>query len=67
MLEGKRLIVSVSKWDSGSMFPEATISRVIGEAGEHETEIECILETHGLASSMRPFTASQLNCLPVLP
>lgn len=45
---GAKVVARLIKWTKGMKSPNAEIIRVIGNAGEHETEIHSILESYSL-------------------
>ena len=46
--DGQKVIARITKWKDDAKNPNAEIIRIIGDAGEHETEIHSILEAHSL-------------------
>jgi len=46
--DGQKVIAKLTHWKDESKNPNGEILRVIGDAGEHETEIHSILEEYGL-------------------
>jgi ribonuclease R/exosome complex exonuclease DIS3/RRP44 len=46
--EGQKVIASITEWKEGAKNPNGEVIRIIGNAGEHETEIHSILEEYGL-------------------
>lgn len=46
--DGQKVIASITEWKEGSKNPNGEIIRILGDAGEHETEIHSILEEYGL-------------------
>lgn len=49
--DGQKVIARITEWKDESRNPNAEIIRVLGDAGEHETEIHSILEEYGLPYS----------------
>lgn len=47
-VDGQKVVAKITSWKQNSKNPNAEIIRVIGDAGEHETEIHSILEEYGL-------------------
>lgn len=43
---GKRLLVRIIAWEEDSMYPEVHVLKVLGSAGDLETEKKCILHRH---------------------
>lgn len=46
--DGQKVVARLGKWKDDSKNPNGEIIRIIGDAGEHETEIHSILEEYGL-------------------
>lgn len=46
--DGQKVVVRLIEWKEKSKNPNGEVIRVIGDAGEHETEIHSILEEYGL-------------------
>jgi ribonuclease R len=46
--DGQKVIASITEWKEGSKNPNGEVIRILGDAGEHETEIHSILEEYGL-------------------
>lgn len=46
--DGQKVIARLTEWKDDAKNPNGEILRVIGDAGEHETEIHSILEEYGL-------------------
>jgi ribonuclease R/exosome complex exonuclease DIS3/RRP44 len=46
--DGQKVIARITEWKEDAKNPNGEILRVIGNAGEHETEIHSILEEYGL-------------------
>ena len=45
---GKRLLVRVIGWKDDDLFPHVHVIKALGEMGDVETEISCILNRHGI-------------------
>ena len=45
---GQKVVARLGEWKDGAKNPNGEIIRIIGDAGEHETEIHAILEEYGL-------------------
>lgn len=61
-LEGKRIIVRIDKWETGSYFPQGKFVKVVGEDGATKSETAVILHEYNVDT--RPFTQKVLACLP---
>jgi ribonuclease R len=46
--DGQKVIARITEWKDDASNPNAEIIRILGDAGEHETEIHSILEEYGL-------------------
>ncbi len=46
--DGQKVIASITEWKEGAKNPNGEVIRILGDAGEHETEIHSILEEYGL-------------------
>lgn len=46
--DGQKVIARMTGWKDKARTPDAEIIRVLGDSGEHETEIHSILEEYGL-------------------
>ena len=46
--DGQKVVARLVEWKDDTKNPNGEIIRVIGDAGEHETEIHSILEEYGL-------------------
>jgi ribonuclease R len=46
--DGQKVVAKLTKWKDDAKNPNGEIVRIIGDAGEHETEIHSILEEYGL-------------------
>jgi ribonuclease R len=46
--DGQKVIVRMTDWKDGAKNPNGEVIRILGNAGEHETEIHSILEEYGL-------------------
>jgi ribonuclease R/exosome complex exonuclease DIS3/RRP44 len=46
--DGQKVVARLAEWKDDAKNPNGEIIRVIGDAGEHETEIHSILEEYGL-------------------
>lgn len=46
--EGQKVIARITEWKEGAKNPNGEIIRILGDSGEHETEIHSILEEYGL-------------------
>ncbi|KAG9260850.1 DIS3-like exonuclease 1 isoform X1 [Astyanax mexicanus] len=62
-LQDHRVIVRVDSWDSTSLYPNGHTVRVLGKAGELETEIQTILIENSI--HVPAFSEAQLREMPV--
>ena len=63
-LLNKRILVEVDGWDIGSSYPKGHVVKIMGDIGNLETEISCLLIEHGI--DLPPFSKSALACLPTV-
>lgn len=61
-LLGQRLIVTMDKWDRGSLHPVGHVVKEIGAAGDKEAETEVLLVENGIPT--RKFSEAAMACLP---
>ncbi|KAG0266938.1 exosome catalytic subunit dis3 [Actinomortierella ambigua] len=61
-LIGRRIIVAIDMWPKTSMYPLGHFVRVLGDAGDKETETEVLLLEHGVP--FQEFTPKVLSFLP---
>lgn len=59
LLKDHRLIVRVDSWESTSLYPNGHSVRVLGKAGEVETEIQTILVENCI--HVPPFSEAQVS------
>ncbi|XP_048418764.1 DIS3-like exonuclease 1 isoform X3 [Stegostoma tigrinum] len=62
-LQNCRIIVRIDSWDSTSLYPNGHFVKVLGRAGDLETEIAAILVENSISFS--PFSEAQLREMPV--
>uniref|UniRef100_A0A674AU85 DIS3-like exonuclease 1 n=1 Tax=Salmo trutta TaxID=8032 RepID=A0A674AU85_SALTR len=62
-LQDHRVIVRLDSWDSTSLYPNGHSVRVLGRAGELETEVQTILIENCI--HVPPFSEAQLGEMPV--
>lgn len=51
---GQKVLIEFDKWDKGTANPNAKVIEVLGNAGEHETEINAIMAQFGLPMTFSP-------------
>jgi len=61
-IENKRLLVEIDGWTLGSSGPTGHFVKILGEVGDLNTEIACLLREHCI--DLSPFSANALACLP---
>lgn len=54
---GMKVVAKTVKWSDPSMEPLATITEVIGKAGDHETEMQAIIRGGGFSENFPPKVA----------
>lgn len=62
-LQDHRVVVRIDSWESTSLYPNGHSVRVLGRAGELETEIQTILIENSI--NVPPFSDAQLKEMPV--
>lgn len=62
-LQDHRVIVRLDSWESTSLYPNGHCVRVLGRAGELETEVQTILIENSI--HVAPFSDAQLREMPV--
>ncbi|XP_056269243.1 DIS3-like exonuclease 1 [Pseudoliparis swirei] len=62
-LQDHRVVVRIDSWDSTSLYPNGHSVRVLGRAGELETEVQTILVENCI--HVPPFSDAQLKEMPV--
>uniref|UniRef100_A0A668A3G0 DIS3-like exonuclease 1 n=1 Tax=Myripristis murdjan TaxID=586833 RepID=A0A668A3G0_9TELE len=63
-LQDHRVVVRIDSWESTSLYPNGHSVRVLGRAGELETEIQTILIENCI--HVPPFSEAQLREMPVI-
>jgi hypothetical protein len=61
----KRLLVEIDDWQVESNLPLGHIVEILGDVGDIETEIKCLLLEHRI--DLTPFSASAMASLPLSP
>ncbi|XP_058486283.1 DIS3-like exonuclease 1 [Solea solea] len=62
-LQDHRVVVRIDSWESSSLYPNGHSVRVLGRAGELETEVQTILIENSI--HVPPFSDAQLREMPV--
>ncbi|XP_026234124.1 DIS3-like exonuclease 1 isoform X1 [Anabas testudineus] len=62
-LQDHRVVVRIDSWESTSLYPNGHSVRVLGRAGELETEIQTILIENSI--NVLPFSDAQLREMPI--
>lgn len=52
--DGQKVVVSMTEWKDDNKNPNGEVIKILGNAGEHETEIHSILEEYGLPYTFEP-------------
>ncbi|CAL1604420.1 unnamed protein product [Knipowitschia caucasica] len=63
-LQDHRVVVRIDSWDSTSLYPNGHSVRILGRAGELETEVQTILVENCI--SVSAFSEAQLKEMPVV-
>lgn len=61
---GQKVVIKLSDWKEGKKNPNGEVIRIIGEAGEHETEIHSIMETYGLPYKFSKNVLDEADSIP---
>lgn len=62
--DGQKVVAKITRWKDNAKSPNAEVIRVIGDAGEHETEIHSILEEYGLPYDFEPDVIAESEIIP---
>jgi len=62
---GQKVIVKLQEWKEKSKTPNGSVVRILGNAGEHETEIHSILEEYGLPYNFPEDVISESEAISV--
>lgn len=62
--DGQKVIARITEWKDDAKNPNGEILRVIGDAGEHETEIHSILEEYGLPYDFDEDVIAESEAIP---
>ena len=63
--EGQKVIVRLTEWKDGAKNPNGEVIRILGNSGEHETEIHSILEEYGLPYDFEGDIIAEAEAIPV--
>ena len=63
-IQNKRLLVEIDGWDVASMSPHGHFVQILGDVGDLNTEVSCLLREHCI--DLSPFSANALACLPMV-
>ena len=61
--DGQKVIVKIIDWKEGAKNPNGEVIRILGNAGEHETEIHSILEEYGLPYDFEEDVIAEANAI----
>jgi ribonuclease R/exosome complex exonuclease DIS3/RRP44 len=62
--DGQKVIVKLTEWRDNAKNPNGEVLRVLGDAGEHETEIHSILEEYGLPYDFDEEVLAEARAIP---
>lgn len=62
-VDGQKVVARLTNWKDDAKNPNGEIVRVIGNAGEHETEIHSILEEYGLPYDFPEYVISESEAI----
>lgn len=63
--DGQKVVAKITNWKDDAKNPNGEIVRIIGDAGEHETEIHSILEEYGLPYSFSEDVTAEAEAIPL--
>ena len=63
--DGQKVIVKLIEWKDNAKNPNGEVLRVLGDAGEHETEIHSILEEYGLPYDFEEDVLAEARAIPI--
>ena len=63
--DGQKVIVKLTEWRDNAKNPNGKVLRVLGDAGEHETEIHSILEEYGLPYDFDEDVLAEARAIPI--
>jgi len=63
--DGQKVVVRLTEWKDGAKNPNGEVIRVLGDAGEHETEIHSILEEYGLPYDFEEDVLAEARAIPI--
>lgn len=61
-IKNKRLLIEIDYWNVGSNFPCGHVVKILGEVGDLNAEVDCLLRENSI--DLAPFSANALACLP---
>lgn len=62
--DGQKVVAKLGKWKDDAKNPNGEIIRIIGDSGEHETEIHSILEEYGLPYDFDADIEAEAEAIP---
>ncbi len=62
--DGQKVVVKLTEWKEDAKNPNGEVIRVLGDAGEHETEIHSILEEYGLPYDFDEEVLAEARAIP---
>ena len=64
--DGQKVVAKMTTWKDDAKNPNGEIIRIIGDSGEHETEIHSILEAYSLPYSFEPDVISEASVVSAI-
>ena len=61
--DGQKVIARITDWKDGAKNPNGEVIRILGDSGEHETEIHSILEEYGLPYDFEEEVLAEANAI----
>lgn len=62
--DGQKVVVRLTEWKDDAKNPNGEVVKVLGDAGEHETEIHSILEEYGLPYDFDEEVLAEARAIP---
>jgi len=63
-VDGQKVVVKLTEWKENAKNPNGEVVKVLGDAGEHETEIHSILEEYGLPYDFEEEVLAEARAIP---
>ncbi|MBX4197990.1 ribonuclease R [Candidatus Parcubacteria bacterium] len=60
---GKKVLVKITHWEKSAQYPTGEVVQVLGEKGDHETEIQSIILDRGIDTNFPPEVDAEAHAL----